>query len=424
MRPQFTALITSAKSRGIVQPFQRLGASAKFVPFDLLTAELRLGSSSPTIAEVIIIDGSNSPAPLQQDALLSAASLALEIRNLPDHTTMQNGIRWRHIPIVIIVENREKLDRTHGDPVLRTIQVCDASRGWQHVYEEAAEAVQHFGMQLIEELRLVGWKLREEQGRYYRVSPPSKAMRSGKVSPIETTLYHGGSDRWFTSRGQRERLPLSIVHTDARTVESDFENLRRLIEMQRNEGDYQRFLNIRAYILGAPQYELLPHPVLWDADANEKRSPDYSQDRRQFISSDPAPRLVEIKVPHIPVLVNARKYKKLGAELLTGISQLRGYKEAAMDPRSAGITARAFSNNGTLGPGLLIGGILGKADKAAFEIERKQFADTAEILTYDEILEAMERRFFKQHNPDESMGSDRIMGLPSFNSIDDPYNSE
>src|ERR1700691_6281978 len=102
-RGHFTALVTSRRGPSFAEPFARFGVSARFVPPDQLIDVLRLGSASPIIAEAIIIDATyGDPA---AGRMYFASHIAQAVRGLPEHTTMQNGIRWRKIPIIIAAEN-------------------------------------------------------------------------------------------------------------------------------------------------------------------------------------------------------------------------------------------------------------------------------------------------------------------------------
>ena len=102
-----------------------------------------------------------------------------------------------------------------------------------------------FGMRLVDELRRIGWLLSEKDGRWRRMKAPSRTRRHGTVPPLESELYDGSADHWFNSRTARNRLPLTIVHTDAHAVDKDIEAFRKLIHSKGvREDEYQRFLSV------------------------------------------------------------------------------------------------------------------------------------------------------------------------------------
>jgi hypothetical protein len=390
-------------------PFEARGVSARPVRFELLTTVLRQGR--PIIAEAIIIDGARETS-LQGDALTIAALLANQIRDLPGYVTMPNGIRWSRLPIVIVVENDDIRRRAHGDPLLRRVTIASAYPGWDSVYMTVAAVVRDFGMLLVEEYRSMGWSIEVEHGRYIRTQAPRGKRRDARVERIETDLYDGNRDQWYLARGDRARLPLSLLFTDETAVERDIDDLRRKISQIHSERVYQGFVDRRTYLLGAAPYELLPQAPLWNPDSGEDRYADYSLNRLQLSPLDPPSRLVDLKVPQAKLLVRARKYQKVGQEIATGIAQLRGYKRDLEDPRSVEHLQRLFANGGPLGPGLLIAGTKANVDRAALEYERDLYREQVELQTYDELLENAEQRYLADHRDEEDPYGMLRIGLP------------
>lgn len=414
MRSHFTLLVAS-RDTAFAHPFEQLGAIARFIPDTLLSATLRLGNASPLAAQAIAISSQNNE--FDNDGFLRALAVANEVRGLPDTATMQNGIRWKKVPITIVVPSDEMVDRTRGEPWLRSIAVCPASRGWANVYEIIERQVQDFGHRLIDELRSVGWQIREENGRYFRDRAPSLKRRGGVIPDLETELYDGRRDLLFGKRTLRDRLPLRIVHTDPEATQVDYETFRRIINERASEATYQRFLNERAHILNSAPFELLPRPTLWDPDANEARYPDYSMRRWDF--EDDELRLVDLKTPYADLLAHARKELKFASEISTGIAQMRGYQRIADDPRVRGYRETVFPDGGVLGPSLLIAGRKGSANAKAFELERDFYKHAVEVRTYDELLEDFERRYLTDYSaPANPYGLIRL-GYPPFD-VEDP----
>jgi hypothetical protein len=409
MRAPFTALVTSRRDLRFAVPFETRGVSARPVPFDLLTAVLRQGT--PIIAEAIVIDGARETS-LQGDALTAAGVLANQIRELPGYVTMPNGIRWSRLPIVIVVENDEIRRRAHSDPLLRRVTIASAYPGWDSVYKTVAAVAGDFGMLLVEAYRSMGWRIDVQHGRYVRAQAPRTERRDAKVERIETDLYDGNRDQWYHARGNRTRLPLSLIFTDETAVERDVDELRRKIGQFHPEHVYQGFVDRRTYLLGAAPYELLPQAPLQNPDSGEARYADYSLNRFQLSALDPPSRLVDLKVPQARLLVPARKYHKFGQEIATGIAQLRGYKRDLEDPRSIDQLHRLFANGGTLGPGLLIAGTKANVDRAALEYERELYREQVELQTYDELLENAEQRYLADHRDAEDPYGMLRIGLP------------
>lgn len=350
------------------------------------------------IAEAIVLDGTRGT--LQEDTVTVAARLANEIRALPGSATMPNGIRWCKVPIAIVVDNEDIRARTRGDPALRTVVIVSAYAGWDAVYKAVAVTVRDFGMTLVEEYRAAGWQIESDRGRYIRVGVPRPRRRTRSVERIETDLYDGPRDRLYRARTLRERLPLALIFTDETAVEHDVDELRRRMGEIHPEAAYQRFIDRRSYLLGSAPYEVVRQPRLRDPESGEERYPDYGLARVRLSPFDPLPRLVDLKVPQSPLLVNARKYVKFGGEITTGIAQLRGYARDLQDPRAAEHLRGIFNGAAAFGPGLLIAGNRTNVDADALERERELYRDYVELQTYDEMLELAERRFLADQRDD------------------------
>jgi hypothetical protein len=392
---------------------------ARFVPFDLVTAELHTRGSD-IIAEAIVIDGARRE--LNGDDLDWAARLANEIRGLPEHATMQNGIRWRHVPIAITVESDEMARRTHGDPALRDIVVVSAFHGWQRVYKVLSDMIRDFAMELVEQYREVGWEIQEDDyGRVTRMKAPKLKRRDGKLDPIETEFYDSSADRWFAARANRTRLPLQTIYVAPEAVEHDIRDFRKLIRPQGLlEGEYQRFLNERTYFFGAAQYEMLPRPELWDPDNGKFRYPDYSINPTHFTDDDPLPHFLDLKTPDSSLLTSDRGFPMLTRPVQSGLRQMRGFQDIARDPRGKEYVDRIFPQQLPLGAGKVIIGLNTSNHRRAFEKERALYRDlgndAVEVYTYDEVLEMVERTYLDEYTDVEDPYG--ILEAESFDTYD------
>lgn len=408
MRAQFTVLVVSDDPE-LTLPFQQLGAIARFVPAPYLSDLLRLGHASTLIAEAIVIDGSIS---LNDDRLLGAILHAQSLRALPDHVAMPNGIRWKHLPITIVVDSDELVDRSGGDPAMNGLAICSAARGWQHIHSVVAVGVRSFGLRLVDELRSVGWQIEDRHGRLVRTRAPVFKRRNERPPVLETELYSAPHDRWFSRRSRRERFPLSVIHTEPEAIAHDLNTFRDIIEQPLIEPKYQRFLDERSYVFGSAPFEMQAQPKLWDPDANEYRYPDYIQRRWSFDDDEPA-RLIELKAANVDVLVGARKTQKLGTEFTTGITQQLYYKELLADPRAQIYRDALIAPTTTVGRSILLAGRGRGLDARAFERQRALYDHVTDIWTYDGLIEEVERRYFTDHAPpDNPYGGQRI-GLPT-----------
>jgi hypothetical protein len=335
------------------------------------------GTSRRIIAEALVIDGATPE--LGGDGLTAAGRLALEVRGLPGYVCMPSGIRWCKIPIVIVVENDEMMRRAYGDPLLRSFTLASAHPGWDNAYQAVAKAVHTFGEQLVEEFLKAGWRLREEYGRHTRVQSPKLRRVGDRFQHIETELDDGNHDEWYRSRTKRDRMRLSLIHTDQSAVPRDIDTLRRTMAGRYTEPTYQAFMNIRTYFLGAAPYELTSQAPLRDPDTGEMRYADYAYNRIQLSAYDEPSRIIDLSVPQAPLLVRARKYYKLGGEYTTGIAQLTGYRSNLEDPRSAEDLRVLFPDGGPLSRGLLVAGTLANVDRGALEAQRHLYREVVDI---------------------------------------------
>lgn len=106
--------------------------------------------------------------------------------------------------------------------------------------------------------------------------------------------------------------------------------------------------------------------------------------------------------------------RRFGSGILDGIAQLRDDRRLADDPRVRKYRNRIFPDGGTLGRGLVIGGRKKSVDSRALEWERELYHHVAEVRTYDELLEDVERRYLADHQAPQSPYGLMRLGYPPF----------
>ncbi|HEY5022076.1 MAG TPA: hypothetical protein VII30_06270 [Gemmatimonadaceae bacterium] len=85
--------------------------------------EMRRGVASRVVVDAIVIlatrlstiDGALTS---DSEGLVRGVNLAAAVRDLSDASTMRNGVRWRSIPIVLLVDDRDTARNLLTDPHL------------------------------------------------------------------------------------------------------------------------------------------------------------------------------------------------------------------------------------------------------------------------------------------------------------------
>jgi len=337
LRPNINLLVTASRPTVLPTVLEQFGAWTTFVPFEKVRSVLVRGTTSSLIVDAIVIEAVGDPA---SEAAEAAAKVARVVRAMPEACTMRNGLRWREMPLIIVVPDPNVATAMRHDPGMRAVVVCDFQYGIAALYESIVSAVRLDREAIHAELDNAGCIIEHGRDGRFRMRGPAGGYRHGGFRQLfETKRYHGPSDHVA-----RPTSPW-VIATDERAVAFDLDEFERLIcGAAEREEDLQRFLAGNSYFLNAAQFELIAKPQLtrWDG---EKIIPDIVIHPYAFDGRSVSPEIVELKWFGGRMVVGEKRRWRFRAEILGGVDQTRDYTESReIWPRCAASSQRRFSS--------------------------------------------------------------------------------
>jgi len=332
----------------------------------------------PTLCDAIVVE---TPVDLSGDGATVIMNLLASIRSLPDMLAMDDGRKWKSLPVIVVSHQPVFEGLAAEPPVLIDEGVYFVTVGgdFNAVYESASAAVIVYRQQLLAQFDESGFLITFDHGRS-RITP---AISTRDRRMIETDLYYGPADRRKISPNTFwtiDREPEGLAH--------EIEVLKSLIDdPEKGETDLQRFIrdNPHFWTMGAAQARRhLRFPV--------------DDPRRQYLEVDfliepifggveaGAWEVLEMKRAQYRVLAGESGYARLSAVVTSAIAQVREYSEHLEDPEW-----RTFidSKLGYVPKNPRRAVLIGRMPSGmAGELFRKQraYQPDVRIVTYDEVV--------------------------------------
>jgi hypothetical protein len=395
-RPPFVAIATGPTPGHLDKPLNLLGARAIFVPIDTIGATLRRGRDSVLEAEVIVFDATDRTT----ETLTRTMILVAELRALPYSAKMPTGVPWNALPIVIVgydhaIGSLCGIGSSHSN-----VHTCSVIDGWERCYRTMAEAALDFSIRIAQDMTLIGWRIKSENGRYYRDRRPNPLF--GEIGA--TALYDPRDDIWFTQIPQADRRMYRVVAADNSAIDYDAEMFHDLTKKRDlPESRYQSFFEERPHYLEAARHEVIPQLDLFRADGQQHLRVDFAiVPIPEFATA--LPRLIEIKTPGMRLLSGRDPFRATWAHSAgKAIRQVRDYKETAEQMGSAALRRRYFSLHTSETSLTVIAGLRTRHNVVVLNRERKYVPDV-EVLGYDDV----ETRLTQRH----ALPADEIAPTP------------
>ncbi len=382
LRPHISLLVTAAEATALPNVLAQFGAWTTFIPFGQLRSVLARGSSAPLVVDAIVIEAAGGP-----EAAVTAVKVAKLIRSLPGDYTMRNGMRWREMPLIIVVPDPNVATAMRVDNSLRGILIADFQYGLPGIYESICSTIRIDRDAIHAELDDAGCIIQYGPDGRFRMRGPAGGYRHGGFQQtFETIRYHGPSDRSALNASPW------VIAADEKAVAFDMNEFERLIwGAAEREEDLQRFLAGNSYFLNAAQFEMVPKPQLmrWDGD---KIIPDIVIYPYAFDDRARSPHIVELKWFGGRMVVGDKRRWRFRSEILGAIEQTRDYSESFMDPRNAAETKRILSGSILEPKRTVIGGLIAPNERQRME-RAQQYIPDVNVLAYNEVLEAALKRF-------------------------------
>jgi Domain of unknown function (DUF4263) len=233
------------------------------------------------------------------------------------------------------------------------------------------EAIHAYRSELLAEFEDLGFIVTYEHGRY-RVGPAFK-RRPELVGRFYVGAFDQRPDRFVT------------VHRDLLGVQLEVEQFEHLINRgDVEERELQTFLEQHPHFLSSVARPLAH--VSFRNSAGRLLVPDFILKPIVAAQRDSRWEILDLKRPHVSLLVGSGARKRLSHEVATAIRQLRDYGDYFADPRSTDQIQEKLGHRLRRPKlGVLIGR-LRNLDVEALEAEQSRITDVR-IITYDEILE-------------------------------------
>ena len=385
MRPHVNLVATAFAQSPIASTLDLLGATTTFISGEALLSSLRIGSSSRLSADAIVIDSTTMPL---EGTVLRCAALCGAVRQLTS-ATMRTGVRWSAIPMIMVVENEGLASLVTSDFNALRVVPCSRSMGWSSIYDVIVDEVLDFALNLVDDMRQLGWDLVYYRGRWLRQRLRRPRRRGGYRPDFETDRYDGTADQWLTAETLRDRKPLSVAAFDRTITLQDLLHLRKLLlNPFVTEPALQKLIEDAPYLLRSARLELKSHPRFHRLSEGDYIEPD--------IVLHPALRntidIVELKLPQASLVVRRGKLIYQSAEVTAGIAQVREQEEVAVDPSHRSEMEAIFGEPVSVSSRTLIIGMAAGLDPDKLNRIRSHLGDFG-LRAWDEILEEAVRRY-------------------------------
>ena len=306
--------------------------------------------------------------PRMDSPLEKALSLAEEVRNLPDTCTMQDGRKWKKIPIVIFTTESTSATwlaqtRSHHASVLPAAHPGDALHKVQALVDDYHDRV-------LNDYQNLGMLVRFEKGRA-QISPALK-------------LKHNESDFYYAPGDRRIHKGWVTVKRDREGLHADVELFMTLMEKGASERDMHKFFEEHPAILMEARLGIpISHRPRYAQP--QDNTPDFSLSPILGPWDKKPVELLELKGPGEKTL-RTGAHPGFSARVTWAVDQVRDYDRYLHDPANI---AAILQGLGYLPDDSKLAVLIGREPKSDAEREvwtQRQDKLDVKIVTYDEIL--------------------------------------
>lgn len=349
------------------------------MPMDRVIGYLRLDpASSLALVDAIVCMADTDAIALAEDddrhlpridsALEKALALAEDVRNLPDVCTMQDGRKWKKIPIAIFTTastgatwlTQRRAQNASVFPVAYPPIALDKIQALVDEYHE----------RVLNDYQNLGMLVRFEKGRA-QVGPALQLKND------ESEFYHASGDRrnhkgWVTVKRDREGL------------RADVELFEMLIERRAGEREMHKFFEQHPAIL-MEAWLGIPISHRPQFDHPKDNTADYSFSPILGPWKDKGVDMLEMKGPG-EMTLRRGPHSGFTAQVTKAVDQLRDYDRYRRDPANIAAVLKGLGYKPDYSK---LAVLIGRAPKSDAEREiwmRRQSELDVTVVTYDEIL--------------------------------------
>ena len=322
---------------------------------------------------------------------------------------MPTGVRWSAIPIALLVESDMLLSSISIDGLGDRIVPIAKSRGWASVYNSISKKALDFSLELVEQMRALGWELRYCRGRWVRVRARRPRLKGGFRAAFESELYDGAADQWLHTRSRVAKRQLAMAGFDETMTLQDILYLQSLIVNPHiTEPALQQLVEEAPYLLKAARLELMAKPKFVMESTGDVKYPDVVL----YPALEKSIGITELKLPTAKLVARRGKLIYQSAAFTEGVAQVRDYAEIAVDPSHASQMEALFRQPvGVSSRSLIIGMSAGVDPEALDKI--RSYIDDVEVRTWDSVLGDAVERYSRRGDPTirsgAFLGTDEIL---------------
>lgn len=297
------------------------------------------------------------------------------IKNYSDTILYHNGLRLKHIPIII-------LSMTQGNPdivqklnrITKDITFLSKTAGVDEILKSIVKNIATYRKDIIQEFTNEGFSIQFEAGKY-------NISRSYDLPPFIQTKYFEGIAPAASKAATRKIL---IQNTSA-IGKVSINLLEQLLNNTKTtEKDLHEFFLLFPEFLLDNSYDVLYSENFFNNQSTKLRT-DIVAQRRGLENVAEEWRIIELKKHTERILTDKKYHSNFCKSVYNAITQLKNYSDYFSDPKNAEEIKKKY--NGII-PNPKLSLVIGKTPEGKanlFTKMKRQYPDIS-ITTYDEIL--------------------------------------
>lgn len=297
------------------------------------------------------------------------------IRNLNDNILYHNGLRIRHIPIIVLSMFAENSDFKKEIKKISEDIICISKNiKPEELTSHVVKSIAKYRKDITDEFIREGYSILFENGKY-------KICNTFKIEPSMETKYFEGLSNSAAKAITRKILVqnTSVISSISISILEDMINNTNV-----KEKDFHEFFLLFPEFLLNNNYDILYSENTFKNLENRYRTDIVAQPRGLHSVADQWA-IIELKKHNEKILTNKKYHANFSKSVYNGICQLKNYYNYFKDPRNFD-EIRSKYNGIVPEPKLTL--VIGRTPNENFALYSKMKSQFPEIniMTYDEIL--------------------------------------
>lgn len=369
----------------IIKKWPEAGCDVISIPIEKVTYEIQKEESN-LFCDCVVHLGSTNPSSSTPQitsetsgSLSGAVHFTNEIRGLPNTACMQDGRKWRSIPIIHFIRNNNPLSLHDG--ALGDDTWLGKYKSIEENLDRVKQVVENYRGLFLDELDNLGLLVTYENGIY------QVGHTLTEKNGIEGKYYYLDADSRRHTPGKL--FTIGRDSTGQTVVVEEFERL--INDKKTSEPDLQAFFeNQPDFLPRLGPAQPLPHVKL-PIKNGKYYVPDFILKPIVAAKRDDNWEVLDLKKPQAKIIVNMKFHPSFSAEVNKALTQLRDYRDYfQQDENRASIIEQLKHELKYPRLGVLIGRLPTGTELEELSKEQVRNPDVR-IVTYDEVLEKQSR---------------------------------